>query len=67
MKKKDTMTIRREWLNEVLDRLEMLERKAETNGESRLMCEMLITLKDNLEIKKQGLTKSLFYDIIKTR
>lgn len=51
MKKKDTMKMRREWLNEVLDTLEILEEKAETNGESRLMYEMLKTLKANTEIK----------------
>lgn len=64
MKKKDTMTIRREWLNEVLDTLEMLEEKAETNGESRLMYEMLKTLKRNTEIKEQGLTTSTPYAIL---
>ena len=53
MKKKDTMTIRREWLNEVLDALEMLEEKAETNGESGLMYEMIKTLKANTEIKNR--------------
>ena len=50
MKKKDTMEIREEWLMEVLDTLEMLEDKAETNGESKVMYEMIRTLKDNLEI-----------------
>jgi hypothetical protein len=50
MKKKDTMTIREEWLMEVLDTLEMLEDKAETNGESKVMFEMIKTLRDNLEI-----------------
>ena len=54
MKKKDTMTIRRKWLNKVLDALEMLEEKAETNGESGLMYEMLKTLKANTEIKNRG-------------
>ena len=54
MKKKDTMAIREEWLMEVLDTLEMLENKAETNGESKVMYEMIRTLKDNLEIEEQG-------------
>lgn len=54
MKKKDTMEIREEWLMEVLDTLEMLEDKAETNGESKVMYTMIKTLKDNLEIGKQG-------------
>ena len=53
MKKKDTMTIRKEWLNEVLDALEMLEEKAETNGESGLMYEIIKTLKANTEIKNK--------------
>jgi hypothetical protein len=48
--KKDTMTIREEWLVEVLDTLEMLEDKAETNGESKVMYAMIRALKDNLEI-----------------
>lgn len=48
--KKDTMTIREEWLVEVLDTLEMLEDKAETNGESKVMYAMIRTLKENLEI-----------------
>lgn len=51
MKKKDTMTIRREWLNEVLDTLEMLERKAETNGESKIMYKMMKALEENVEIE----------------
>jgi hypothetical protein len=54
MKKKDTMTIRREWLNEVLDTLEMLEEKAETNGESRLMYEIMKVIKENIEIREIG-------------
>ena len=65
MKEKDTMIIRKEWLNEVLNTLEILEEKAETNGESRVMCEILKTLKTNIEFKEQGLTKSLFYAIIR--
>ncbi len=51
MKKKDTMEIREEWIMEVLDTLEMLERKAETNGESKIMYEMLKALKENVEIE----------------
>lgn len=52
MKKKDTMIIRKEWLNEVLNTLEILEEKAETNGESRIMCEILKILKTNIEFKE---------------
>ena len=51
MKKKDTMTIREEWLMEVLDTLEMLEDKAETNGESKIMYEMMKAIEENIEIK----------------
>lgn len=50
MKKKDTMVIREEWIMEVLDTMEMLERKAETNGESKIMYEMMKALKENVEI-----------------
>lgn len=52
MKEKDTMIIRKEWLKEVLNILEILEEKAETNGESGIMCEMLKTLKANIEFKE---------------
>ena len=52
MKEKDTMIIRKEWLNEVLNTLEILEEKAETNGESGVMCEILKTLKTNIEFKE---------------
>ena len=51
MKKKDTMEIRGEWIVEVLDALEMLERKAETNGESKIMYEMMKALGENVEIE----------------
>lgn len=54
MKKKDTMKMRREWVNEVLDTLDDLEEKAETNGESRLMYEIMKVVKENIEIKEQG-------------
>lgn len=52
MKKKDTMKMRREWVNEVLDTLNDLEEKAETNGESGLMWEILKTVRDNIEIEE---------------
>ena len=51
MKKKDTMTIREEWLMEVFNTLEELERKAETNGESKIMYEMLKAVEANIEIE----------------
>ena len=54
MKKKDTMKMRREWVNEVLDTLDDLEEKAETNGESALMWEILKTVRENIEIQEQG-------------
>ena len=66
MKKRDTMEIREEWLMEVLDTLEMLEDKAETNGESKVMYEMIRTLKDNLEIGEQG-GRALFFLIFGRR
>ena len=50
MKKKDTMTIRREWLNEVINTLGELEGDAETNGESKLMYEIMQVIKENIEI-----------------
>ena len=61
MKKKDTMEIREEWLMEVLDTLEMLEDKAETNGESKVMYAMIRALKDNLEIGEQGGNALFFF------
>jgi hypothetical protein len=51
MKKKDTMEIREEWIMEVFDALEMLERKAETNGESKIMYEMMKAIEENVEIE----------------
>ena len=51
MKKKDTMTIREEWLMEVFDTLEELERKAETNGESKIMYAMMKAIEENVEIE----------------
>lgn len=48
--KKDTMTIRDEWFIEVLDTLTMLEDKAETNGESKVVYEMAKALRDIVEI-----------------
>lgn len=57
MKKKDTMTIRREWLNEIINTLEELEGKAETNGESKLMYEIMKVVKENIEIKEQRCDK----------
>jgi hypothetical protein len=48
--KKDTMKMRKEWVNEVLDALDDLEEKAETNGESALMWEILKTVRENIEI-----------------
>jgi hypothetical protein len=50
--KKNTMKMRREWINEVLDTLNDLEEKAETNGESGLMWEILKTVRDNIEIEE---------------
>lgn len=51
MKKKDTMEIREEWIMEVFDALEMLERKAETNGESKIMYAMMKAIEENVEIE----------------
>ena len=52
MKKKDTMKMRREWVNKVFDALDDLEEKAETNGESALMWEILKTVRENIEIEE---------------
>lgn len=49
--KKDTMKMRREWVNEVFDTLDNLEEKAETNGESDLIWELLKIVRDNIEIE----------------
>lgn len=51
MKKKDTMTVRKEWVFELLDTLEIMKDKAETNGESKVLHEMVKTLRSMLEIK----------------
>lgn len=51
MKKKDTMTVRKEWIFELLDTLEMMKDKAETNGESKVLHEMVKTLRDVIEIE----------------
>ena len=48
--KKDTMKMRKECVNEVLDALDDLEEKAETNGESALMWEILKTVRENIEL-----------------
>ena len=50
--KKDTMKMRKEWVNEVLDVLNDREEKAETNGESALMWEILKTVRENIEIEE---------------
>lgn len=52
MKKEDTMTIRREWLNGVINTLEELEGNANTNGESKLMYEIMKVVEKNIEIKE---------------
>ncbi len=43
------MTIRREFLDEVLTSLEELDKKAETNGEHKVLCLMVKELRDNLD------------------
>lgn len=52
MKKEDTMIIRREWLNEVINTLGELEGNAKTNGESKLMYEIMKVVEKNIEIEK---------------
>lgn len=52
MKKKDTMIIRKEWLNEVINTLGELEGNAETNGESKLMYEIMKVVEKNIEIEE---------------
>lgn len=46
---KDTMEIRGEFINEVLDYLEHLMARTETEGEEKLLYEMILTMKENLE------------------
>ena len=43
------MTIRREFLDEVLTSLEELDKKAETNGEHKVLYLMVKALRDNLD------------------
>lgn len=53
MKKKDTMTVRKEWVFELLDTLEMMKDKAETSGEDKVLHEMVKTFKNMLIIEKK--------------
>lgn len=50
--KKDTMKMRKEWVDEMFDALDNLEEKAETNGESDLIWELLKMVRDNIEIEE---------------
>ena len=52
--KKDTMKMRREWVNELLNILDDFETKAETDGESDLMWEVLKIVRYSIDIEEQG-------------
>lgn len=43
------MKIRKEFVNEVIDTMEALGAKAETNGESALLYEMMKTMRKSLQ------------------
>lgn len=45
----ENMTIRREFIDEVLECLEHLIEQTETEGEEKLLYEMTLTMKENLE------------------
>ena len=49
MKNLKDMSIRKEFILKVLDTMEGLQKEAQTNGEDKLLCEMLHAMKDNLE------------------
>lgn len=50
--KKDTTKMRREWVDELLDVLDDLETKAETDGESDLIWEVLKTVRYSIDIEE---------------
>lgn len=45
----EDMTIRKEFINEVLECLEHLMEQTETEGEEKLLYEMTLAMKENLE------------------
>lgn len=47
------MTIRREFLDEVLTSLEGLDKKAQTNGEHKLLCIMALQLQESLDFTNE--------------
>ena len=48
------MTIRKEFIEKVIDTMEELQKETQTNGEDKLLCEMLIAMKENVEFYDQG-------------
>lgn len=46
------MKMRREWVDEMLDTLNDLEEKAETDSESDLMWEVLKMVRESIEIQE---------------
>jgi hypothetical protein len=52
------MTIRKEFVNEIINTMEELSKKAETNGEYKLLCKMMKTMRKSLqwneEIRQKG-------------
>lgn len=49
MKDLKDMSIRKEFILKVLEKMEELQKETQTNGEDKLLCEMLLTMNDNLE------------------
>lgn len=49
MKDLKDMSIRKEFILKVLDTMEGLQKETQTNGEDKLLCEMLHAMNDNLE------------------
>ena len=47
----EKMTIRKEFLNEVLDCLKHLMEQTETEGEEKLIYEMVLTMKESLKFE----------------
>ena len=43
------MTIRKEFIEKVIDTMEELQKETQTNGEDKLLCEMLIAMRENVE------------------
>ena len=53
----ENMTIRGEFIDEVLECLEHLMEQTETEGEEKLLYEMTLAMKENLEFMDKGVGK----------